>query len=830
MALYTGGPPAHPAAARVRRRRALAPAAARRALRRRPHGVVPVLLAAGRGAGAAAAPLRPRRRLARGLEPRLLARVPRACRRARRAGRAGALRCACRSGRSASRACIATACARAACAATSTVLEGEYAGDARRRREPRPRRAGRRVRRAAHPREASAGARARRRAGARATARSCARRSTATAPSAPRCCERDRASTGSTGSSRRRGSSTPTRSDAALAAGALHGAAVASARATGWSWSRRPRAARPSVVVRGARQRGGRAGRRGRERRSSPRRPRRRTWPRRSCACTREGLALRERTCDWFARNARAAVARGVARARGAHLRAARLAARGLPRAKLPRRPRTRTAPRSWSAVPRPGRPARRPRLWRRRVHRRGRPGGRGGPDRGRGVRRLARRRSARTPGSRCSWPTSAERLPIDDAQRRRRALEPGDRAPARHRPLHGGDPSRPQARTATPWSPPTTSPSWHNIVSLVMGWQPFPSHVSDSVYVGNPLNFAPGPTGMGSMPGQTHQRVFTGRALAELGRHHGLEPELQGAAGYYPLPPRAGPVAARWDPRHGAFLVHRFRRRRPSRERAAVGRRASARRSRSQVNAAARARPGRAQPLGAPPRRRAAARSPRAIASTSSGSNSSAASPATSASDARPEHGHRHAARHRLEHRQPEALVQRREHEQVAARVQPLELGAVDPAAEAHVGRRRRASRAQLAQLGLVRRRIAGERPARGRRSAGCRASASSSRGEVLVRPLGRHATARTGRSPSPSRSRSSASGVGARAAAARRRAARRRSCPPARRRSRDQVVRASTAASTTIRSRAPRGRRARARACPARARRSARPGPCGS
>jgi SAM-dependent methyltransferase len=101
---------------------------------------------------------------------------------------------------------------------------------------------------------------------------------------------------------------------------------------------------------------------------------------------------------------------------------------------------------------------------------------------------------------------------------------------------------------------------SWHNVVSLAMGWQPFPSHVSDRVFVGNPLNFAPGPTGMGSVPGQTHQRVFTGRALAELGCHHGLEPELQAAAGYYPLPPRAARLAARWDPRHGAFLIHRFR------------------------------------------------------------------------------------------------------------------------------------------------------------------------------------------------------------------------------------------------------------------------------
>ncbi len=81
------------------------------------------------------------------------------------------------------------------------------------------------------------------------------------------------------------------------------------------------------------------------------------------------------------------------------------------------------------------------------------------------------------------------------------------------------------------------------------------------SAFVGNPLNFAAGPTGMGSMPGQTHLRIFTGRALAELARHHGLEPDLEAAAGYYPLPPRAARVAARWDPRHGAFLVQRFRR-----------------------------------------------------------------------------------------------------------------------------------------------------------------------------------------------------------------------------------------------------------------------------
>lgn len=102
---------------------------------------------------------------------------------------------------------------------------------------------------------------------------------------------------------------------------------------------------------------------------------------------------------------------------------------------------------------------------------------------------------------------------------------------------------------------------SWHNVISLVMGWQPFPNHVSDDVFVGNPLNFAAGPTGMGDMPGQTHQRVFTGAALTGLGEYHGLRADLEWAAGYYPLPPKAARVAAKVDRRHGAFLVHRFRR-----------------------------------------------------------------------------------------------------------------------------------------------------------------------------------------------------------------------------------------------------------------------------
>jgi SAM-dependent methyltransferase len=97
---------------------------------------------------------------------------------------------------------------------------------------------------------------------------------------------------------------------------------------------------------------------------------------------------------------------------------------------------------------------------------------------------------------------------------------------------------------------------SWHNVAALVAGWQPMPCHVSDEVTVGNPASFAEGFTGY-AYP--MHRRIFTGRALAALARHHGLEVELDLAAGYYPLPPKAARVAARFDRRHGAFLVQRY-------------------------------------------------------------------------------------------------------------------------------------------------------------------------------------------------------------------------------------------------------------------------------
>jgi SAM-dependent methyltransferase len=98
---------------------------------------------------------------------------------------------------------------------------------------------------------------------------------------------------------------------------------------------------------------------------------------------------------------------------------------------------------------------------------------------------------------------------------------------------------------------------SWHNIVALVLGFQPFPMHVSDELTVGNPIHFDRGRPHPDR--GRSHLRMFTGRALSELCSHHGLEQVSLRTVGYYPLPPALGRAAAQVDRLHGAFLLGLF-------------------------------------------------------------------------------------------------------------------------------------------------------------------------------------------------------------------------------------------------------------------------------
>ena len=98
---------------------------------------------------------------------------------------------------------------------------------------------------------------------------------------------------------------------------------------------------------------------------------------------------------------------------------------------------------------------------------------------------------------------------------------------------------------------------SWHNVVALALGFQPFPMHVSDELTVGNPIHFDRGKPHPDR--GRAHLRIFTGRALSELCAHHGLRPVSLRTVGYYPLPPALARAATQIDRLHGAFLLGLF-------------------------------------------------------------------------------------------------------------------------------------------------------------------------------------------------------------------------------------------------------------------------------
>jgi SAM-dependent methyltransferase len=93
---------------------------------------------------------------------------------------------------------------------------------------------------------------------------------------------------------------------------------------------------------------------------------------------------------------------------------------------------------------------------------------------------------------------------------------------------------------------------SWHNILSLTLGWQAFSlTNVTQwAAGLGNPLANLRGEGGFDA--GWQHHRIFSHRGLKELLRLHGFtDVEIHGS-GYYPLPARF----AKLDPRHAAFVI----------------------------------------------------------------------------------------------------------------------------------------------------------------------------------------------------------------------------------------------------------------------------------
>jgi SAM-dependent methyltransferase len=91
---------------------------------------------------------------------------------------------------------------------------------------------------------------------------------------------------------------------------------------------------------------------------------------------------------------------------------------------------------------------------------------------------------------------------------------------------------------------------SWHNVASLVLGWQPFSlTNISEAAMaVGNPLGVHRGEVG----EARGHLRVFAYRGLRELISLHGFAVMDVLGAGYYPFSNKF----ARLDPRHAAFIT----------------------------------------------------------------------------------------------------------------------------------------------------------------------------------------------------------------------------------------------------------------------------------
>lgn len=98
---------------------------------------------------------------------------------------------------------------------------------------------------------------------------------------------------------------------------------------------------------------------------------------------------------------------------------------------------------------------------------------------------------------------------------------------------------------------------SWHNLLSLALGMQPPPMHVSNEVIVGNWLDPFRGHRFDASE--DTHLRIFSFQALKDLSLYHQFRLEAIRSTGYYPFPPFLARIFTRLDPRHGVYLIARL-------------------------------------------------------------------------------------------------------------------------------------------------------------------------------------------------------------------------------------------------------------------------------
>ncbi|OGZ34756.1 MAG: hypothetical protein A2174_02315 [Candidatus Portnoybacteria bacterium RBG_13_41_18] len=97
---------------------------------------------------------------------------------------------------------------------------------------------------------------------------------------------------------------------------------------------------------------------------------------------------------------------------------------------------------------------------------------------------------------------------------------------------------------------------SWHNILALILGWQPFSINNISSMYaeIGNPFSLHYKEPFLFSAPKNIHIKGFAYRGLKEIFEIHGFKIENLIGSGYYPIP------IEKIDPRHAAFLIIKAR------------------------------------------------------------------------------------------------------------------------------------------------------------------------------------------------------------------------------------------------------------------------------
>ncbi len=96
---------------------------------------------------------------------------------------------------------------------------------------------------------------------------------------------------------------------------------------------------------------------------------------------------------------------------------------------------------------------------------------------------------------------------------------------------------------------------AWHNIVSLLLGQQPTPAHISGEIVLGNSL--APMHGEAHPDPAESHYRVFAFEALREFLAYYGFREVSYSTVGFYPFPPPWASALCALDRRHGAYLLY---------------------------------------------------------------------------------------------------------------------------------------------------------------------------------------------------------------------------------------------------------------------------------